>query len=996
MSKATIAVARWSRGAAGAIRHPGRALDELTGPGPVYALLILFGLNAVDELDRTAFGILLPEIREEFGLDLTSILALIAVVAAGALALQIPIAQYSDRHRRVPVALGGAAVWAFFSLMTGLVSTVFFLGVARAGSGIGKAVVDPTHNSLLADYYPPVNRPGVYSFHRAANALGQFLGPLLAGLLAYWFDWRVPFLVFAVPSIILVILGLKMREPIRGRWEREAMGASAETVDTEEEPASFAEAWRTCWKITGLRRIWYALPFLAASLIGFVTLASLFYEEEFGLNEVARGSVAAAVEPLQLVGLIIGARVAMKYVLTEPGRILKFLSWISLAAAVLAAIFALAPNIVVAVLANAAMTAGLAIVGPGILASLSLAIPPRTRSLGFSIASLWVLPGLAILPLIGAIGDAWGIRLGMLVMTPVFLIGGLIIASAGDLIGDDIRQVWRVAAARSEDLYERQHGNPRILIARELEVGYDGVQVLFGVDLEILEGEIVALLGTNGAGKSTLLRAICGVIEADRGAVVFDGIDITHAPPYEIAARGVVQVPGGAGVFPSLTVDENLRLAGWLRRHGDPEGTDLAMARAIEHFPILGRRGHEPAGDLSGGQQQMLALGMALIAQPKLLMIDELSLGLAPVVVERLLPLVREIRDDGATVILVEQSVNLALTVADRAYFMEKGEIRFEGPAADLLDRPDLLRSVFLEGAGSNGAPPSAAAIAAHARPVAREDRPEDDGPALAVAGLTRSFGGLTAVADVTFSAAPGEIVGIIGPNGAGKTTLFDLISGFVPADRGTIVLGAEDITGCSVAERAWRGLGRSFQDARLFPALTVEETIAVALERWIDVRDPLNPALRLPAAFDSEEHVRQRVDELIELFGIEGFRSRFVRELSTGSRRVVDLACVAAHRPTVVLLDEPSSGIAQRETEALGPLLERLRDGLGAALVVVEHDVPLVTRVADRIIAMDQGAVIADGPPGEVLSDGAVVASYLGSDRHAIARSGVTPGGES
>jgi branched-chain amino acid transport system ATP-binding protein len=160
-------------------------------------------------------------------------------------------------------------------------------------------------------------------------------------------------------------------------------------------------------------------------------------------------------------------------------------------------------------------------------------------------------------------------------------------------------------------------------------------------------------------------------------------------------------------------------------------------------------------------------------------------------------------------------------------------------------------------------------------------------------------------------------------------------------------------------------------------------------------VRDPLNPALRLPAAFDSEEQVKARVEELVELFGLGGFRSRFVRELSTGSRRVVDLACVAAHRPTVVLLDEPSSGIAQRETEALGPLLERLRDGLGAALVVVEHDVPLVTRVADRIVAMDQGAVIADGPPSEVLSDAAVVASYLGSDRHAIARSGSSPGGE-
>jgi branched-chain amino acid transport system ATP-binding protein len=575
-------------------------------------------------------------------------------------------------------------------------------------------------------------------------------------------------------------------------------------------------------------------------------------------------------------------------------------------------------------------------------------------------------------------------------MTPVFLIGGLVIASAGDLIGDDIRQVWRVAAARSEDLYERRQGNPRILIARELEVGYDDVQVLFGVDMEIKEGEIVALLGTNGAGKSTLLKAICGVVEADRGAVVFDGTDITHAPPYEIAAKGVVQVPGGAGVFPSLTVEENLRLAGWLRRRGDASELEAAIERAVGHFPILKERWDEPAGDLSGGQQQMLALGMALIAQPKLLMIDELSLGLAPVVVERLLPLVRELRDEGATVILVEQSVNLALTVADRAYFMEKGEIRFEGPAADLLDRPDLLRSVFLEGAGAANAPTNGHVT----RTEAREAPSADDPIALEVRDLTRAFGGVTAVDGVSFSARSGEIVGIIGPNGAGKTTLFDLISGFVAADRGSVRLGEDDITSCSVADRAWRGLGRSFQDARLFPALTVEETLAVALERWVEVRDPFNPALRLPAAFDSEQHVRDRVEELVELFGLGGFRSRFVRELSTGSRRVVDLACVAAHRPTVVLLDEPSSGIAQRETEALGPLLERLRDGLGAALVVVEHDVPLVTRVADRIVAMDQGAVIADGPPNEVLSDPLVVASYLGSDRHAIARSGNTPGG--
>ncbi|MEL7209551.1 MAG: ATP-binding protein, partial [Actinomycetota bacterium] len=381
---------------------------------------------------------------------------------------------------------------------------------------------------------------------------------------------------------------------------------------------------------------------------------------------------------------------------TDPGRILRFLAYISMAVAALAAVFALAPVLAVAIAANALITAGLAVVGPGILAALSLAIPPRSRSLGFSIASLWVLPGLVILPLIGWLGDNFGIRVGMLVLVPVFLIGGLVISSAGHLVAGDIQQVWKAAAARSEALFERRQGNPHILLLRGVDVAYDDVQVLFDVDLDVREGEIVALLGTNGAGKSTLLRAVSGVAEAHRGAVIFDGIDITHAPPEEIAGRGVVQVPGGAGVFPGLTVEENLQVASWLHR-GDPAHVAGAIDRVHELFPVLVDRAGTEAGDLSGGQQQMLALGMALVSKPRLLLIDELSLGLAPIVVEQLLPVVRELRDGGATVVLVEQSVNLALTVADRAFFMEKGEIRFEGPTEDLLDRPDLLRSVFLE-----------------------------------------------------------------------------------------------------------------------------------------------------------------------------------------------------------------------------------------------------------------------------------------------------------
>jgi branched-chain amino acid transport system ATP-binding protein len=203
------------------------------------------------------------------------------------------------------------------------------------------------------------------------------------------------------------------------------------------------------------------------------------------------------------------------------------------------------------------------------------------------------------------------------------------------------------------------------------------------------------------------------------------------------------------------------------------------------------------------------------------------------------------------------------------------------------------------------------------------------------------------------------------------------------------VLLGGRDVSGLGPDQRARLGLGRSFQDALLFPALTVEETIAVAMERWVAVKDPLNPALHLPAAFDSEQAVRKRVAELVEMFGLEAARAKFVRELSTGVRRVVDLACVVAHSPSVVLLDEPSAGIAQRESEVLAPLLLRLRDELGATLLIVEHDMPLITAVADRLVALDRGAVIAAGPPAAVLGDPVVISSYLGDNAAAIGRSG-------
>ena len=966
----------------GHVAHPMLWLRGICGGESAFPLVVLFGLNAVDELDRTAFGILLPNIRDHFGLDNTKVLGIVALSSVAALALQVPIAQYADRSKRVPVAVIGALIWGTFSGMTGLATGVVLLTIARSGSSLGKAVIDPTHNSLLADYYPIEARSKVFSAHRAANAVGAFVGPLSAGLLAYAFGWRVPFIVFVVPTVIFALLALKLHEPVRGKWEREAMGVSEEVANTEETVPSFAESWRTVQKIHTLQRLWWSLPFLATALIGFVVLASLMYEQQFGLDERGRGVAAAVSEPFQLVGLVIGTRYISKRFMADMRGLIRFISKVALLTSVASVAFALSPNVVVAVAVNCVISGTLAVVGPGILVALSLAIPARARATGFSVASLWVIPGLTILPLIGWISTQVGIRWAMLTLVPLFIIGSLILGTAQNTIDADIAQVWQASAARSEALYQRRRGEADLLLIRNLDAGYGGRQVLFGVNFDVKEGEIVALLGTNGAGKSTLLKSISGVVEADRGAVILDGRDVTHAPPNEIAALGISQMPGGQGVFGGLTVNENLQLAGWTRRH-DPKGRAEAIEEVLEIFPLLRERLHRDAGDLSGGQQQMLALGMAFVAKPRVLLIDELSLGLAPVIVGQLLPIVQRVADQGTAVILVEQSVNVALTVAERAYFMERGTIRFSGPTSELMDRKDLLRSVFLSGAAVPEKPGAAVTVASV--------RVDDVGaaPLLEVTEISVAFGGNRAVNGTTFTVRPHEIVGMIGPNGAGKTTIFDLISGFVPVDSGRIDLQGRDITNLGASERAGAGLGRSFQDARLFPDMTVRETLAVALERWVNSRSALSAALRLPAVYDDEERTALRVQELIELMNLGDYQNSFVRELSTGTRRVVDLACIAAHRPVMVLLDEPSSGIAQREVEALAPVLRRLRDEMGASLLVIEHDIPLISSISDRLVALDQGAVLTEGPPADVLSHPDVIESYLGNNAAARERSG-------
>lgn len=229
-----------------------------------------------------------------------------------------------------------------------------------------------------------------------------------------------------------------------------------------------------------------------------------------------------------------------------------------------------------------------------------------------------------------------------------------------------------------------------LLRVRGLTAGYGAGPVLFGIDLDIAEGELVAMIGANGAGKSTLLATLSGLIRPTAGTVTFDGRDITGARPESVVRAGIAHVPQGRRLFGTLTVERNLMLGAFLRRDREVRSD---LERVLGYFPALADKLGRDAGNLSGGEQQMVAIGRGLMTRPRLLMIDELSLGLAPKVVERLIEVAQEINKGGTTLLLVEQDVLVALEAADRGYVLENGQVAISGPAAMLREDPGVRKA---------------------------------------------------------------------------------------------------------------------------------------------------------------------------------------------------------------------------------------------------------------------------------------------------------------
>jgi len=248
-----------------------------------------------------------------------------------------------------------------------------------------------------------------------------------------------------------------------------------------------------------------------------------------------------------------------------------------------------------------------------------------------------------------------------------------------------------------QDEQQRAGGENEIpaLQVNNVDFSYGSVQVLFDVAFEVRKGETLALLGTNGAGKSTILRIISGLGVPQRGVVRLHGRTITYSSPQLRSRLGIQQLPGGKGIFADMTVRQNLVMGAYVHR-SDKLDVERRIADVFDLFPDLANRQGQRAGSMSGGQQQMLALARVLLHEPEVLLIDELSLGLAPTVVQDLLVLIGRLQERGQTIVVVEQSLNVALAIADRAIFLEKGQIRFEGAASELAERDDLARAVFL------------------------------------------------------------------------------------------------------------------------------------------------------------------------------------------------------------------------------------------------------------------------------------------------------------
>jgi ABC-type branched-subunit amino acid transport system ATPase component len=470
--------------------------------------------------------------------------------------------------------------------------------------------------------------------------------------------------------------------------------------DVKPAPISVEAAFARLRRIQTYKTTLTAFAALGFGLFTVPVLQNLYLDDHFHLGSFGRGVVGTVTGVGVLVVLPFAGHRYDQLYRRDPARALRLLGALIVPVGVLLPLQYAMPNptlfAIFGTFPNVLMITAFTMVGP-VLQSI---VPYRLRGLGVALGAVYVFfvgaTGGALLA--GLFTNALGPKAAVLILgIPSMFIGGFLVIRSAATIKHDLSLV--VAELREElDEHRRQQQDPAAIPAlqvNDIDFAYGHVQVLFDVGFEVRKGEVLALLGTNGAGKSTILRVIAGLGTPSRGVVRLEGQTITYVAPEQRVQLGIRLLPGGKGVFPHMTVRENLEMSAYVYRH-DTEDRERRIARVLDLFRDLASRQRQTARSLSGGQQQMLALAMTLIHDPDVLLIDELSLGLSPIVVQELLTIVDRLKAEGVTMVIVEQSLNVALAIADRAVFLEKGQIRFEGSAQELSERDDLARAVFL------------------------------------------------------------------------------------------------------------------------------------------------------------------------------------------------------------------------------------------------------------------------------------------------------------
>lgn len=674
--------------------------------GGARTVVILGGLSLVNEFDGAVLAVFAPEIQRSLGISTTALAAIGTAAGAVYVAGAVPIGRLADRVNRARIIASATAMWALAMIALGFTTTAFWFVIARILTGLGQSNALPTHGSMLADAYPESARGSVFALHGAGAPIGRVVGPLVIAALAAGFTgedaWRTIVMILAVPALVLAgVAALWLPEPARGRFERErVLGAAAAATPVAVKPIAIDMAFSRLRRIATFDRLATGIGVIGFTIFSVPIFVNLVLEDDFGLDAGERSIVSAigalaalAVVPL---GAIHGGRLFAR----DPRRLLQWMgvSLVLASAATAAAVLMPSTPLLVVFFALGGAVGSLGFVMLFVI--VAAVVPASIRAQGFSLIGVYVflIGGFFGSIVAGIVADAVGTRAAIpLVLMPAALAGGILIARAGATVGADMERVADDLREEAAEAERRAIGDGPLLQVKGLDVALGGMPILHGVDLTVDAGEIVALVGTNGAGKSTLLRAISGLQVADRGVIRFGPTDVTLQAAHQRTRLGMVQLSGGRSTFGPLTVRENLDVGALTVAPAERQARiDASLALFPELAQLLDRR----ADLLSGGQQQILGLARTLLLQPRLLLIDELSLGLAPVVVARLVDALADIRATGTAIVIVEQSLNIAAAAADRVVFLDRGRVTFEGDGDELLQRRDIARSVFL-GAGT-------------------------------------------------------------------------------------------------------------------------------------------------------------------------------------------------------------------------------------------------------------------------------------------------------